>query len=103
MNCSVSGSPHEERGIIANLGDRAFQFCEVCRPIPNDAPSMTKGVIFAYGYAVALDRIGRIFRSVAEQAAQPQVVERAPALNRVAENQGAEFAAHKRREPLAMR
>src|ERR1019366_6329194 len=99
---AVSGSPDEESGIIANLGERRFQCREVRRPIPYDAQSMTQRVILECGQAVALERIGRDSRSVAKHPAQPQVVEGAPTLNRVAEEHGTERAAYKRRESLAV-
>src|ERR1035437_7134607 len=57
---------------------------------------------YTCGQAVALERIGRNSRSVAKHAAQPQVVEGAPTLNRVAEEDGTERAAYKRRESLAV-
>src|SRR5271156_2193516 len=87
INGAVSRSPHEESRVIANLRERRFQFREVGRPISYDVRSMTEDLILEYGHAVALERIGRDLRFIAEQAAQPQVVERAPSFNRVAEEQ----------------
>src|ERR1019366_6313283 len=100
---AVFRSADEESGVIANLGKRSFQFREVCRPIPDDVRGMTEAVILLHGYAIARERIGRNFRAVAEQTAQPWVVEGAPAFERAAEEQGAKSTAQKRREPLAMR
>src|SRR5271155_944876 len=102
INRAVFRSPDEERGVIADLGERHFQFREVGRPIPDDATGMTQGVILACGYAVALERVAWNFRSLAEQAAQPQRVKRAPALDRVAEEHGTEGAAQEGCKPLAM-
>ena len=54
INGAVFRSPDEERGVIANLGERPFQFREVCRPILYDVRGMTEHVILEYGHAVAL-------------------------------------------------
>src|SRR5208282_5626142 len=56
---AVFRSPDEERGVIANLGERPFQFHEVRRPIPDDVRGMTEAVILLYGYAIARERTGR--------------------------------------------
>src|ERR1035441_1765765 len=81
---AVSRPPDEQRGVIANLGQRALQFREVGGPIPNDVRSMPEDVILEHRYTVACERIVRNFCSIAEHAAQPQVVQGAPVRKRVA-------------------
>ncbi len=63
---------------------------------------MPECAILDYGNAVACERIGRYFRSVSKQTAQPQVVEGAPALDDVAKEEGTGSAAEEGREPFAM-
>src|SRR5271166_4737356 len=84
---AVSRPPDEQRGVIAYLGQRALQFREVGRPIPYDVRSMAEDMVLDDRYPIAFQRIGRDLCSVAEHAAQPQVVEHAPALHRVAEQE----------------
>src|SRR5208282_206318 len=102
-NGAVFRSPHQERGIIANFGQRDLQFLQVRSPILQDAGGMLEGVILNYGLAITRERIGRNLRSVAEQTAQPEVVEVTPALDRGAEEEGAKRSAQERRQALAVR
>src|SRR4029077_18934456 len=61
MNGAVFLSPDDESGVITYFGKRRFEFREVRRPIPYHKRTVSQRVIFDYGYAVTLERIGRNF------------------------------------------
>src|ERR1700686_1993487 len=59
MHGAVARPPDDESGVIANLGKRYFEFREIRRPVPYYKRTVSQRAIFDYGYAVALERIGR--------------------------------------------
>src|SRR5450755_3795261 len=84
LHRAVSLSPEQQRRIIANLRKRGPQFRQVRAPILNDPSRVPKRMILKHRQPVPSQGIRRNLRPIGKQAAQPQVIQSAKALDRVA-------------------
>src|SRR6266404_2659109 len=84
-NRAIPGPPHQKGAMVANLRQSSFEFRQVSGPCPDDLLGIAKTVVLAHWPTVAFKGVGRNFRGVAENSAEPEVVKKAPVSDCVTE------------------